>query len=187
MPVDIIPYVPTIRAALKVADVPSAWRGLEEVLIDIVIRFNVDIGKALEFGVEHGFSASALASIFRTVRGVDSFMGDQHSGFHEDEFKQSRDRLKDFPNVELIQARYEDFILFDESRYGLIHVDIVHSYIDTYNCGNWAVKHAPVTLFHDTQSFPEVKQAVADIAWDNGLRFYNYEPCHGLGILVRES
>jgi hypothetical protein len=68
----------------------------------------------------------------------------------------------------------------------MIHVDIVHTFEDTYKVGKWAVQHAPVVIFHDTESFLDVKMAVAAVAEEADRAFYNYTPCHGLGILVKE-
>jgi hypothetical protein len=39
-------------------------------------------------------------------------------------------------------------------------------------------------LFHDTESFPAVKQAVSDIARETNKTFYNFKESYGLGILV---
>jgi hypothetical protein len=79
---------------------------------------------------------------------------------------------------------YKEWITKDTSQYDLIHVDIVHTFEDTLACGRWAADHAPVVLFHDTESFSEVKRAVAAIAEDTGKTFYNYPHCYGLGIVA---
>jgi hypothetical protein len=185
MTVTIVPYVPTNFVALtKLARVESAWVGLDRILSDIVVRFNIPPLSALEFGVEFGYSTSALANIFESVQGVDTFAGDGHAGFRADHFRETSERLKEWPNICLHQARYQEWIDIDDSQYNLIHIDIVHTYEDTFACGRWAISRAPCVLFHDTESFPEVKRAVRDIAEDNGALFYNYEPCHGLGILT---
>jgi hypothetical protein len=63
-------------------------------------------------------------------------------------------------------------------------VDIVHTYEHTYRCGLWSAQHSKCTLFHDTESFFDVKMAVVDIARATGKRFYNFRQCYGLGIVV---
>ncbi len=190
MLVNIIPYVPQFYVDIpNLAKVGTAWNGVDRVLYDIVARFNIPQRKALEFGVQGGYSTSALAHVFAEVVGVDTFVGDEHAGYHADEFKEVRDRMLAWPNVTLHQARYQDWIKHDLSEYDLIHVDIVHTYKDTYQAGYWACNHSPVTIFHDTIAFPEVMYAVSELAKDCGMRFYNYDKCdnskHGLGILVK--
>lgn len=185
--VDKIPYEPHFYVDIPgLPDVGSAWKGVDRILYDIVNRFNVPQGRALEFGVEHGFSTSALATVFKQVVGVDTFIGDQHSGYKTDHFKQTCERLKQWPNITIHQARYQDWIKFDRENYDLIHIDIVHTFEDTYRAGFWAVEHAPVVIFHDTESFRDVRIAVETLTEEKQRTFYNYHPCHGLGILVKE-
>jgi predicted O-methyltransferase YrrM len=185
MPVEIVPYIPSHYVELpRLAEVSSAWTGLDRILVDLLRRFSIHAGMALEFGVEFGYSTAALANLFELVRGVDTFTGDVHAGPREDHYLETTRRLKGWPNISLHQARYQDWIQRDESRYDLIHIDIVHTYEDTFACGRWAVDHASCVIFHDTESFPDVKRAVSDIADQTARRFYNYEACHGLGILV---
>jgi len=85
----------------------------------------------------------------------------------------------------LHQARFQDWIKYDADIYDLIHVDIVHNYQETYDCARWAIDHANVVLCHDTVTFPDVMCAVQDVSLSAECKLYNYQPCHGLGILVR--
>jgi tRNA uridine 5-carbamoylmethylation protein Kti12 len=89
-----------------------------------------------------------------------------------------------FDNIHLIRSDYRDWIKKDESHYDLIHVDIIHTFADTFACGLWSAKHAKCVIFHDTESYPAVKQAVIEIARDTGKKFYNFRESNGLGILV---
>lgn len=186
-PVEIQPYTPKFYVKLpSIAEVGTAWNGIDEILYDIVARFDVPQNHALEFGVQFGYSTSALANVFQEVTGVDTFIGDVHAGYLPDHYAETRERLKQWPNIQLVQARYQDFIALEaERQYDLIHVDIVHTFDETCECGLWAVKHSPVVLFHDTLSFSAVMRAVTTVAAESGYRFYNFEPCHGLGILVQ--
>jgi hypothetical protein len=138
----------------------------------------------LEFGVEFGYSTVALSNYFMRVLGVDLFTGDLHTMHHGDHFESTKRSLAPFHNIELVRANYKDWIKRDTETYSLIHVDIVHTYEDTYWCGLWSARHSDCTLFHDTESFPEVQRAVEDIARETGKRFFNYPKCNGLGILV---
>jgi len=157
----------------------SAWMGLESILDDLIKRYNVENSLALEFGVEYGYSTIALSNFFTLVVGVDTFEGDTHSG-HKEEYERAKKNCGEYDNIELVKADYKDFIKSDDAWYDIIHIDIVHTYEDTYKCGKWAIQHAPVVIFHDTESFPEVRQAVEDLSkgkWDN------YPKHNGLGII----
>jgi hypothetical protein len=180
-----IPYVPLALARpSRSITVPSAWSGLELILADVIQRFNVGQARCLEFGVEFGYSTVALSSYFHEVIGVDLFTGDMHTTHQGDHYASTSEALALFANISLVRSDYRDWIEQDLSQYDLVHVDIVHTYSDTYRCGLWSAQHAKCVLFHDTESFRAVKRAVHDIALDTGKTFYNYKPHNGLGILV---
>jgi hypothetical protein len=162
----------------------QAWVGLESIILDIIEFSKIKTDSALEFGVEFGYSTATLANYFKNVVGVDIFTGDVHAGHHGDIYDSTKSNLKDFANIELIKSDYRDFIKSKDQNFDLIHVDIIHTYEDTFACGLWAAKHSRCTLFHDTQSFPEVKRAVADVAKKTSKKFYNYRKNNGLGILI---
>ena len=164
----------------------SAWGDIPTILKDILDAFNItkrDI--ALEFGVEYGYSTSAISNYFTKVIGVDTFTGDENCYLKENHIEQTRGYLKEFNNIELIQSDYRDFIKDNNTMYDFIHVDIVHNYEHTYACGEWAVQHSPITIFHDTESFFEVKQVCNDLSAKYNLSFYNYPDSYGLGILIK--
>jgi hypothetical protein len=182
--VPILPYVPERRQLPpRVLPVTTAWKGIESVLGDLIQRFGIGTKRCLEFGVEHGYSTAALSCFFDVVTGVDSFAGDQHS-LIRDLFVPTSERLSCFDNIRLIRSDYRDWIAKDNNFYDLIHVDIVHTYIDTFNCGLWSAGHAQCVLFHDTESFSTVKRAVIDISRRTGKQFYNFRESNGLGILI---
>lgn len=162
----------------------QAWIGLEKIILDIVEFSKIRQDSALEFGVEYGYSTAVLANYFETVTGVDIFTGDDHAGRHDDIYGLTKNNLKDFKNIELIKSDYKDYISSIDQHFDMIHVDIIHTYEDTYACGLWGAQHSNCTIFHDTQSFPEVKRAVAHIAKKTNKKFYNYRKCHGLGIII---
>jgi hypothetical protein len=193
--VPIIPYIPARRQAPpRYLDNASAWAGIESILPDLIERFQIRTDRCLEFGVESGFSSVALSCYFDSVTGVDTFMGDKHTKMERDLYAETAARLAPYTNIELIKSDYRDFIrerstYVDFKRkedmfYGLIHVDIIHTFQDTLVCGAWSVAHSRCTIFHDTQSFPQVKQAVLQLARNTGKKYYNFEECFGLGILV---
>lgn len=162
----------------------QAWVGLEKIIADIIRFAGIEPNTALEFGVEFGYSTAAFANYFKEVTGVDIFTGDEHAGHHGDIYETTKTNLKEFNNIRLVKADYRDYIRSENKQFDLIHVDIIHTYEDTYACGLWSAEHSSVTLFHDTQSYPAVKHAVADVAKKTNKKFYNYRLCNGLGIVV---
>ncbi len=182
-----INYVPkTIRVPERLVTSRShAWFGLEKVIWDIIEFSKIETDKALEFGVEYGYSSAVFANYFKKVTGVDIFTGDPHAGYNENLYELAVENLKGFKNIDLIKADYKDFIKSNDDSFDLVHVDIIHAYEDTYACGLWGAEHSDCTLFHDTQSFPDVKRAVSDIAKKTKRKFYNYRKCNGLGILIK--
>ena len=183
--VPVLPYAPVARQKpTRGLDVTSAWSGIEDILAGILRDFNVPTERCLEFGVEYGFSTVALSSFFDSVTGVDTFQGDRHTVNDQDIYQETRQRLLPFPNIELVRSDYADYIRADHGTFGLIHVDIIHTFAATYDCGLWSARHSRCTLFHDTESFPQVRQAVRAIARETGKTFHNYAGSYGLGILV---
>lgn len=183
-----IPYTP-LRISTPdrvLGNAPSGWKGLESILGDLVDRFCKGRHIACELGVEFGYSTVALSNFFDHVIGVDRFTGDVHSSIRLDYSDKTRGFLKDFPNITLVKSEWKDFAdLQPESvHYDLCHVDIEHSYEETFPCGMWAAQHSDVTIFHDTRSFHEVMRAVTDIAEKTGKEFYEFSDFCGLGILV---
>lgn len=164
-----------------------AWYGIELIIEDILLFTKCERRCALEFGVQYGYSTAVFANYFESVTGVDLFEGDEHAGYDPTTLQKASETLRDFTNIKLVKADFKDYIIKENRIFDLIHIDIVHTYEDTYNCGQWACKHANLVLFHDTESFPEVKRAVSRLARENGFSFYNYYPCHGLGILQKNQ
>lgn len=171
---------------LKYANVPSAWVGLESIIEDILKRFEIGRNLAIDFGVDHGFSTAIFSNYFTRVIGVDNFKGDdQRANRYHQLYELAQKNLVDFKNITLIQKDYKDFIEeFNDLRADLIHVDIIHNFEDTFKCGLWAATHSDITLFHDTESFPEtVRPAVELIAKQINKTLYNFPKYNGLGIV----
>jgi hypothetical protein len=157
--IDVIPYIPKHRVPpARRLEVISAWEGIQNILSDLIDRFRTDTGRSLEFGVEFGFSTVALSSYFDSVVGVDIFCGDKHTTNKQDIYNETLDRMSPYPNIELIRCDYRDFIQVDHGSFGLIHVDNVHTFADTFACGLWGAKHSRCAIFHDTESFPQVRR-----------------------------
>jgi protein-L-isoaspartate O-methyltransferase len=185
----VIAYIPEfIVRPPWLVDVPTAWTGAESILFDIMKRFKIKPHCALEFGVDYGYSTSALANCFNLVIGVDTFEGDVHAGPRENLFEKAQVALKDFKNVQLVKQDYREWIAMPQpvEKYDAIHVDIVHYYAPTNELLAWAVQHSDVVLAHDSISFPEVRRAIQDVCWETGRVFYEWQVGPGLGMLVKE-
>lgn len=180
-----IQFVPRHRILpSRMLQVQSAWKGIESTLADLIDRFQLETNCCLEFGVEHGYSTVALSSFFNSVVGVDTFVGDEHTQDYRDIYLETVNRLAVFENIRLVRSDFKDWIKQDHNSYDLIHVDIVHTYSDTFACGLWSALHSRCAIFHDTETFPAVKRAVSEISRRTGKTFYNLRESCGLGILV---
>lgn len=185
-----INYIPSKREnPILMTKMPSAWGDIPTILKDIINRFNIKQNRCLEFGVEFGYSTSALSNYFDIVIGVDTFKGDDNTINKIYHYDMTKENLKDFKNIILIESTYQDFIRDknNEKLYDLIHIDIVHNYDQTYECGEWSVQHSRVTIFHDTESFESVKKACQDLTNKFDLDFFNYKESYGLGILINKK
>jgi len=183
------PRVEEYRPAFKetpprLLDCASAWKGHELIVADLIRRFGLETRSCLEFGVEFGYSTVAFSNYFAQVTGVDTFEGDIHTTHKGDHYELTKASLAPYSNIRLVRSDYRDFIAGNSASYDLIHVDLVHTYEVTFDCGLWSVAHSACTIFHDTESFPEVRRAVADLARRTGKKAYNYPPHFGLGIVV---
>lgn len=178
-------YVPNNKKKPeKTIEIITAWEGLELIIEDILDRFQIGRDSCIEFGVEFGYSTVVFSNYFSKVTGVDIFIGDEHTDHKGDHYESTKSSLKEFKNIELIKSDYKDWIAKDEKQYDFAHVDIVHNYNETFECGLWAAQHTKCVIFHDTESFPEVRRAVIDIAKATNKQVYNYPYHNGLGIVV---
>lgn len=168
----------------NIIQIDSAWQGLEVVIEDILNRFDIGRDKCIEFGTEYCYSTVVFSGLFKKVIGIDLFIGDEHSGNKKDHYSETSKSISHYGNIELIKSDYKDYIKKDNEQYDFAHVDIVHNYKETFECGLWAVNHSKCCVFHDTESFTEVRKAVFDIAKQTGKKVYNYPYHNGLGIIV---
>jgi hypothetical protein len=61
-------YIPDNFATSKpdnYLDVISAWKGLEQIIPDIIQRFSLNTNTMLEFGVDNGFSTAIFSNYFQ--------------------------------------------------------------------------------------------------------------------------
>lgn len=151
---------------------------------DILERFMVPLGSALEVGTEHGHSAIALSNFFASVTCVDIWqqaITDQSRPMWD----VVRENTKTYTNIVLLRQPWQQFTDSDNKQYDLCHYDGEHNYEQTYLCGCWMAEHSPIVLFHDVcNSFVGVVPAVRDIAEKYHRRFYRFEEGEGLGIVA---
>lgn len=172
----------------KPISVISAWVGLEKIIRPIVKDFNLNTKRALEIGVDYGYSLSALSNVFEEVIGVDMFCGDIHAGARdESQYQMVLKNFSEVDNVQIIKSSYQEYFdsLDKQALFDLVHVDIVHTFQETYDCGKLALEHSRCVIFHDTESFSDVNRACEQLSVDFGCEIFNYPYSHGLGILVK--
>ncbi len=110
--IEIIDYIPTERDNPKViTNIPTAWGDIPTILKDLILKFNINTKKALEFGAQYGYSTSALANYFEEVIGIDTFTGDIHAGIEDNFFEKTKNNLIEYPNIKLIESSYQAYIL----------------------------------------------------------------------------
>jgi hypothetical protein len=182
-----IPYNPEKKdVRLNLADVPSAWKGIETIIPSIMKDFNIQGNKALEFGVDYGYSTSVLANYFTAVTGVDVFTSGQHGHRGDGFFDWVSNTLKPYPNITLIKQDYKDYIKHDIDRYDMIHIDIIHEFTPTYECAEWSLEHSNVVILHDTESYTEVRDACKKLEEESKCIFHNVSEFHGVGVLIKK-
>ena len=141
-----IPYEPKrFYCPVRLIDVPTAWQGIAIILADILERFGVKRETCLEFGIQHGDSTAALSNFFQRVIAVDHFAGDKYLGACDPVQQESmtRSNLSAFLNIEIVTKTYQDFIASEDKQYDFCHIDIEHSFEQTYDCGLWARSALP--------------------------------------------
>lgn len=174
-----------IEKPARLIECASAWKGLESILGSVVDSFCAHRETAVEFGVEYGYSLVAMSNFFDKVIGVDTFSGDSHAGYGTT-MEHAKRNTAEFENISLVKSDWREFANKNEDKqFDLIHVDIEHWFQTTYDCGLWAIHHAPVVLFHDTISFIDVLRTCKKLSEENNMSFYNYPLYNGLGILRR--
>jgi hypothetical protein len=171
----------------KLSDYVSAWKGLENYILPIINNFGIKTDTMLEFGVDYGYSTDIFSKVFKKVIGVDSFISDPYLGHDQGDifYKNIKEQFKG-SNIELCRSSYQDFIKDNNNRYDLIHIDIIHTYKETYECAEWAIMHSNVVLLHDTYSFPEMHRVCRDLSLKHKWGFINIKECHGLGVLYKQ-
>lgn len=113
----------------------------------MIERFDIGTHRCLEFGVEFGYSTVTLSSFFNSVWALIHFWETSIRLITMMSIKKRSAGYPASPTSQLIRSDYKDWIQKDENDYDLIHVDIIHSYADTFACGFMECKSSKVYNF----------------------------------------
>lgn len=170
----------------SIEDRISAWKGLENYILPIINEFNIQPNLMLEFGVDYGYSTKLFSKVFKKVIGVDTFLSDVYTNHEQgDNFYYEVKNFIKNSNIDLYRMNYKSFIKNNNDFYDLIHVDIIHTYPETYECTEWAINHSNVVILHGTISHPDINKVCEDLRLQYNLNYYNIPEHYGLGILFR--
>lgn len=171
--------------------IPSAWTGHRD-FAKWLVEF-MDPVVIIDLGVDYGYSTFCFAEGNKgIVFGVDSFEGDQHTGFRNtyDELMENIKWVKKYhsiDNIEIIKSSFDEVAKnISIISVDILHIDGLHTYEAVkHDYETWSPKLSEnsVVLFHDIESFEGVKKF-----W-NELPGHKYEFKHsaGLGVLAKDE
>ena len=174
----------------------SAW--IEHVPFAFWIVETFEPKVVVELGVHNGTSYFAFCQAVKTLNlsatcyGVDTWKGDEHAGFYEEETynKVTSYNTNNYSRFStLIRSTFDEAIeYFIDGTINLLHIDGLHTYEAVkHDFTNWLPKLAPdaIVIFHDInvrernfgvfKLWEELKQQYKHFQFDFG---------HGLGILA---
>lgn len=152
--------------------VPSAWKGLENRIHELLSRVG-SVRRIVEIGVDHGFSLIAFASRYpsASVIGIDPYDSvdqnekDRLIGLGWRGFSDSREAMENaergiqqFSNAMLWKMTSLEAAERFHGQIDVLHIDAVHTYDDVradFEAWEPFVRPGGCVLFHDTRSFPE--------------------------------
>jgi len=154
-------------------------------------RLVVELGT--QFGVSHCAWCQAAAALETGSRcyAVDTWAGDPHTGFYGtevyDDLVAHHHEYESFST--LLRMTFDEALnQFSDGSIDLLHIDGLHTYEAVrHDFEAWLPKmsKAGVVLFHDTIEVE--KEFGVYRLWDEitvGRRHFNFEHCHGLGVLL---
>jgi hypothetical protein len=151
----------------------------------------------VELGTHYGFSCFAFAEAAKrlglttTINALDTWQGDDHAGFYDEDVFEYVDRVSrsDYSeSVRLVRGRFDESRpLFADGSVDLLHIDGRHGYEDARtDFSEWrsALREGGVVLFHDIAERGNgfgVWQLWDEIATPG--RSFAFSHGHGLGVL----
>ncbi len=152
----------------------------------------------VELGTHNGFSYFVFAEAVRrlgiecTVEAVDSWQGDDHAGFYDEEVYASVVSIveADYPGFARLHRAYfnEAVSEFADRSIDLLHIDGRHGYDDVkedFETYMPKLSDRAVVIFHDTYEFQEgfgVHRFWEELAATKPS--FNFQHGHGLGVLA---
>jgi hypothetical protein len=177
--------------------VGSAWRKHAPFAAWLIDAIRPDV--LVELGTHNGFSfftfceAAQRADTGTTLYAVDTWRGDDHSGFYGEhifeEVSQVRDAL--YPNAQLLRGTFDEILpTFTAGQIDVLHIDGRHGYDDVkHDYTTWLPKVTDdgVVLFHDiavTTGGFEVHAFWEELTTNHPGKTFAFHHGYGLGILT---
>lgn len=170
-------------------DIPTAWT--DHIVFAKWIVTEKQPETIVDLGVDYGYSLFSFAiPEIGHVYGVDTFNGDSYTGIRNTyDFVLEKQKQLELNNITIIKENTNIVVSTWDKPIDILHIDTVPTYNEVkLEFYKWLkfVKDDGVILLHDTmeQGHPfEVKQFFEEI----DLPKTNFENCHGLGVVSRDS
>lgn len=170
--------------------IPSAWTGHREFAGWLVNLIKPKI--IVDLGVDYGYSTFSFAvPNIGTVYAIDLFEGDKHTGIRNtyEEFTGNVKWLEEKHNISNIVVEKGLFNEIEKQwtqKIDILHIDGLHTYDAVKNDFETWEKYLTkdsVVLFHDIESFPEVKKFWSELSGHK----YEFKHSAGLGVLCMDK
>ena len=172
---------------MDIENIASSWKGHRKFAEILVRILNPSI--TVELGVDYGYSAFCFANQnIGTVVGIDSFQGDEHTGFRSTyDFVKNVKKENNYNNLIILKSFFHDMAKIWANEIDILHIDGRHHYEDIkedYTTWCKFVKDDGVILMHDTEvmSFG-VKKFFDEI----NLPKFNFTHSFGLGVICKNT
>jgi len=185
-------YVAPVKKTLEdlFNSIPSAWIGHREFASWLVNEVNPKF--IVDLGVDWGYSTFSLAAPnIGRVYGIDTFEGDALTGIRNTyndvlgNVKWLKDKHK-ISNIQIMKGRFDDVATKwnPQNKIDILHIDGVPSEIQN-DYDKWfpLMSDDGIMLFHDTQSFDEVKKFFSELP----LHKMEFKHSGGLGVASRSK
>lgn len=193
-------YKPKFEYKEKFQDFNWPWAGHKFFAYDLVC--NIKPRSIVELGTHRGTSFFSFCQAIKDEKiqtklfAVDTWKGDEHSGFYGEEvFKevnQIREKYYGNLNINLLRKTFDEAVgEFQDSSIDILHIDGLHTYEAVkHDFETWLnkVKDDGIILFHDTA------EKTADFGvyklWNElkeKYRTLEFVHSHGLGVLLKNG
>jgi len=181
-------------------DLAWPWSGHKYFAYDLIV--NLKPKKIVELGTHYGTSFWSFAQAVKDnnlnteLNAVDTWQGDQHAGFYQEDVWQAVNKIKDSHyskvNINLIRRTFDEAVSdFEDDSIDILHIDGLHTYEAVqHDFVSWLpkMKKDGIVLFHDImvdrddfgvfRLWDELKQQ---------YRTFEFHHSYGLGVLFLYS